>query len=413
MSQKKIKIFTDIGVLMTLAGVVKKQGRQVQTDDLSLIKKAAMVVEGDQIVWVGTQSRLPKSLGKAQKISLHGNFVYPGFIDSHTHLVFAGHRKNEFELRNQGVSYQQIAEAGGGIKASVQATRKASFDELKKLAQARVDLHLSQGVTTIEVKSGYGLELKTEVKILKVAQSLKKAKIVTTYLGAHAIPTEFKNEHEYVEQLKKDLKVIQKKKLSRRVDIFIEKSYFSPSVALDYLNFAKSIGFDLTLHADQMSRTGATELAIQLQARSADHVIFLNDSDRVQLARSETVAVLLPTADFYLQCPYPQARDLIDQGACVALASDFNPGSSPTQNISLVGLLARLNMKMSLAEVFAALTYGGARALGLEKNQGALLPDYKADFFVSDKNHQDWFYDLDNFQTLSTYVGGQKVFQRK
>ena len=240
-------------------------------------------------------------------------------------------------------------------------------------------------------------------------QTVKKVNIITTFLGAHAIPPEFKNENTYLKKLKTDLLRIKKLKLSERVDIFIEKGYFSCQSGKNYLLYAKNLGFDLCIHADQLSRSGATALAVRLGAISADHVICLNRKDKQNLANSETVAVLLPCADFYLQCPYPDARTLIDSGACVALATDFNPESSPTQNLELLGVLARLQMKMSLPEVFAALTFGGAKALSLQNKAGALLPGYQADFFTSSSSWDDFFYNLKPLPVSDTFVKGKKV----
>lgn len=415
MSQKK-KIeksrilFHEIAELMTLKDAVKKDGRRVTKSDLSIIKNAAVIVNDGVIEWVGTAKKLPKPYKKCRKISLGMANVFPGFIDCHTHLVFAGDRKDEFELRNQGVSYQEIAERGGGILSTVRATRKASLADLQKMGQERVDKHLRQGVTTIEIKSGYGLNKKAEEKILQAIQGLKKANIVSTFLGAHAIPSEFKSESEYLDSLKKDLVVLKKKNLSQRVDIFIERGYFSIERAREYLLFAKELGFQICIHADQLNRTEAARLAVELKAVSADHVIQLSDADKKALASSPTTAVLLPTADFYLQCPYPDARQLIDLGGRVALATDFNPGSSPTQNMSLVGVLARLEMKMTLPEVFAALTYNAAAALGRRHLVGALLPNYQADFFVTAQPWQDFFYDMGSIPVESTFVKGRRVF---
>ena len=402
-------VFHNISQLMSLKGAVQKQGRKILKKDLSLIKKAAIVVKENHIQWVGPESKLPEAYKKSKKKSLEGLKVYPGFVDCHTHLVFAGDRKNEFEMRNQGSSYQEIAKKGGGILATVRATRKAGLRQLIDSGQKRVMGHLKQGVTTIEVKSGYGLNQKTEEKILEAAKSLKKANIITTFLGAHAIPREFKNENLYLKKLKKDLLRIKKLNLGNRVDIFIEKGYFSYQSAKDYLLYAKNMDFDLCIHADQLSRSKATTLAVELEAKSADHVICLNQRDKQRLADSETVAVLLPCADFYLQCPYPDARTLIDGGACVALATDFNPGSSPTQNMGLLGLLARLQMKMSLPEVFVATTFGGAKALGLENKVGALLPGYQADFFTSPSSWENFFYNLSPLPVSATFIKGKKI----
>ncbi len=397
---------------MTMKGLQANDGRHVGAKDLAVVKKAAFVAEKGRVVWVGRESRLPTVFRSSKRVDCQGLNVFPGFVDCHTHMVFAGDRVNEFEKRNQGASYQEIAAAGGGILSTVKATRKVSKQALVDLAQQRVGKHLSQGVTTIEIKSGYGLNPQSEIKMLQAAKALKKARVVTTYLGAHAIPSGT-TQAQYLESLKRELPKIKQLGLSQRVDIFIEKGYFDLSAAKEYLVFAQELGFAVTIHADQLNRTQATQLAVALRAKSADHVICLNSKDKKRLADSETVAVLLPAADFYLECDYPDARTLIDSGACVALASDYNPGSSPTQNIEFVGLLARLQMKMALPEVFSALTYGGAKALGLEGEVGALLPGFRADFFLSNQSWEQFFYGLGGHDVFRTYVGGRKVFSKK
>jgi imidazolonepropionase len=396
-------LFQNIGELMSLKGVVKKAGCKIKKKDLGLIRDAVLVTNKGQVEWIGPKSRLPPKYLSYKKVDLNGQNLFPGFIDCHTHSIFAGDRKNEFEMRHQGWTYQQIARQGGGILSTMKATRKASVNHLIELGQKRMNQFLSQGVTTVEIKSGYGLTTKSEMKMLEAAKNLKGPYIVTTYLGAHAIPQEYKGEADYLESLLKDLRTIKDKKLSQRVDIFIEKGYFTKENSKPFLQKAKDMGFDLTIHADQLNRTGATSLAIDLGAISADHVICLNKKDQTKLAQSETVGVLLPAADFYLDCDYPDARSLIDQGACVALATDFNPGSSPTQSLSLVGVLARLKMKMTLPEVFAALTYGGAKALGLQESKGALVKGYDADFFVTDQSWDEFFYDMSEIRVKKVY----------
>lgn len=409
----KIMVYKNIGQLLTLKGVVKKQGRRPDEKDLGVVKNAALVVENGQILWVGTASKLPSQYKRAKSVDCKKQNMFPGWIDCHTHLIFAGDRQNEFEQRVKGATYQEIAQKGGGILSTMKATRKANIDSLVQLGQERVGKHLSQGVTTIEVKSGYGLNKKTEEKMLLAAKQLKKARIIPTFLGAHAIPKNFDGEWAYLEQLKKDLKSIKDQKLSDRVDIFIEKNYFSVKGAREYLEYALDLGCELTIHADQLNRTGATDFAVELGALSADHVICANSKDIKKLANSETVAVMLPTADFYLQCDYPNAREFIDRGASFALATDFNPGSSPTQNIQFVGLLARLKMKMTLPEVIVGLTYGGAKALGKENQLGALLPGFSADFFLTDLRWDQLFYDLGEKQVRETFIAGKKVFTQK
>jgi imidazolonepropionase len=403
------RVYTNIGQLMTLKGAVRKRARKIQDKDLGLIRNGSLVVQGGRVQWVGATRRVPTEYKKLNQVDCKGKNIFPGFIDAHTHMIFAGDRKHEFELRNRGLSYQQIAEQGGGILSTVKSTRRASLKQLTHLGQERADSHLRQGVTTIEVKSGYGLNRSSEEKMLRAALELKGPQIVTTFLGAHAIPEDYKNDKDYISQLILDLKLIKKKSLSRRVDIFIEKGYFSVETARTYLLCAKELGFDITIHAEQMSRQKGALLALELGAKSADHLICINSSDKKKLAAAPFfTAMLLPTADLYLQCPYPDARTLIDLGGRVALATDFNPGSSPSQNMALVGLLARLKMKMTLSEVFVALTLGGAYALGLEQDRGALVPGMSADFFMSEANWQDFFYDLSSIPAQEVYVKGRR-----
>jgi len=402
--------YRDITEIMTLKGAYKKKGRRPVEADLGLVRNASLIVDGKTILWVGPSSRCPEKYKSIPQKSLKGAYVYPGFVDCHTHLVFAGDRKSEFELRNQGVSYQEIARQGGGIQSTVAATRKAKLSELVSTGQERVENFVSQGVTSLEIKSGYGLNEKTELKILEAIKALKRPRIISTFLGAHGIPKEYKSEGEYLLELVSQLDRIKKKRLSRRVDIFVEKNYFSIEGARKYLKVAQDMGFDLTIHADQLSRTQATRLAVELKALSADHVICAKKKDIALLAASETTAVFLPAADFYLHCDYPPAREFIDQGAKFALATDFNPGSSPTQNIGLVGLLARLQMKMTLPEVFVAFTLGGASALGGHSQFGALVPGQSADFFSCTRDWRVFFYDGQNPAVQGVWCEGRKIF---
>ncbi len=370
----------------------------------------AMVVKAGRIQWIGPLSQQPSVKGLAAKVNLKNQKVFPSFIECHTHTVFAGTRADEFEQRNQGVSYLEIAARGGGILSTVKNTRTTSKKELLKLAQERIHHFMRQGVSTVEVKSGYGLDLETEIKTLEVAKALKGPRIVTTFLGAHAKPKEFENYEEYLDFLLINvLPVLKKKKLSRRVDIFIEKNFFEVEAARKYLKKFQDEDFDVTIHANQMSQSGGASLAIELQARSADHVIHINDEDIHEFSRSKTVAVLLPAADLYMQCEYPPARKLIDAGATVALATDFNPGSSPTQDVMLVGLLARLEMKMSLSEVFLAYTINAAKALGLENEEGSLEKGKWANFICTTADMTDFFYSAGHVPAHTLFIRGNKV----
>jgi imidazolonepropionase len=399
-----MKVYRKIKELVTMQSALKKSGRFVKEEDLSIINNAAIIEDRGKILWVGPEKKLKAELNKLSKVKskkkiqineifLDGMTVLPGFIDSHTHLAYAGQRYEEFELRNNGVSYQEIAARGGGILSTMRATREVRKKNLLNIAQKRVDEFFRQGVTTLEVKSGYALNLAGELKQLEVISQLNGPDCISTFLGAHALPPEFSNYEDYlVFLLEKVLPVVKKKALAKRVDIYIENGFFPLAESLGYLQKAKAMGFDLVIHADQISLSGGTQLAVELGAKSADHVIHISDHEITALANSEVTALLLPAADLYMKCNYPPARTLIDSGVRVALATDFNPGTSPTQDISLVGLLARLYMKMTLPEVISAFTVGGAFALGLEANRGALVEGHRADFVVSSVDWRGLFY---------------------
>ena len=379
-------------------------------DFKGVLPKSAFIVENGILIWVGLQAKVPKSLKFHTVTDLKNNLVFPSFIECHTHTVFAGSRADEFEMRNNGISYLEIAAAGGGIKSTMKKTREASAHKLTADARKRVYQFLKQGVSTLEIKSGYGLDLKNEIKILKVIKGLSGPRIISTFLGAHALPSEFKSHKQYLQYLAESvLPIIKNKKLSDRVDIFIENKFFEKSDAEVFLLQAKKLGFQITIHANQLSLSGGAELALQLGAMSADHVIHLTDSTIQQFAKSKCVAVLLPAADLYMKCNYPPARKLLDAGACVALATDFNPGSSPTQDLSLVGLLARLEMKMTLPEVFSAYTSGAAKALGIDHEEGSLHIGKKANFISTEASLSDFFYSAGCTPEHSLFIGGNKI----
>lgn len=385
-------IFKDISELITMQGASQKNGRNVKEADLSIIKKAALVVEQGKIVWIGPQNKIPK-IKKSKIISLKNQIVMPGFVDSHTHLVFAGDRSNEFEMRNQGKSYQDIAQAGGGIASTVKATREISEKVLLALSQNRINEHIAQGVTTVEIKSGYGLTLKDEIKILNVAKKLKGPRVVATYLGAHAIPVGVSREG-YLESILKDLKTIFDKKLSCRADIFIEDIAFNQVESERYLKCAQEIGFDLVAHVNQLSQSEGLTLALLKRARSVDHLNFVSHSQIQALAKSESTAVLVPGADFYLNNPYAPAQKMIEAGVRVAIATNFNPGSCPTQDFQFVGAVARLECKMTYFEVLNGVTVAGAWALGLENEVGSLEIGKHADLIVTDISPTAHFYQV-------------------
>jgi imidazolonepropionase len=399
-------LFRNIGHLLSMAGVAAKDARHVQEADLSIQKDMAMAVQGGKISWLGPNKKIPKSLKVKKEIDLQKSTVLPGFVECHTHTLFAGSRAAEFEMRLQGVSYQEIAKAGGGILSTVRATRKASSPDLIKLAEKRVKKFLSQGVTTLEIKTGYALDQKNELRTLKAIQSLggKGPQIVSTFLGAHSIPPEFSDAREYLKSIESYLPQV--RKLTNRLDIWIEKGFFEKDFSKEYLKKAKALGFDLVVHADQLSLSGGTELAVELGAVSADHVIQISDREIQLLAKSKTTAVLLPMADLYMKCAYPPAKKMIEAGVRVALATDFNPGTCPSQDLATVGLLARLEMQMSLPQVLAAYTFAAAAALNLQEKIGSLELKKDANFICINDDWSSLFYSSGSLLVEKIFVNG-------
>lgn len=402
-----VKVFKNIDECLTLEGASRKEGRQISDADLSIIKDAAIVVKKNKIAWVGSTKNLPKEYKKVKSVSLKGKTVLPAFIDCHTHLVYGGNRGNDFEMKFQGKTYQEIAAAGGGIVNTVENTRKLSEKELLKISEERAYNFLKQGVTTVEMKSGYGLNFKTEEKILKVVNKIKSVRTVATYLGPHAKPREVESLDHYIQQVLLDLKKI--KKYSNRADIFIEKNYFTIDHARQYFQAAKELGFDVISHTNQLNPSEGARFSVQMGARSCDHLNYLKTQDIVVLAQADTTCVFIPTADYYINVPYPPARELINQGARVALSTDYNPGTSPTQDIQFVGLLARKEMKMTLSEVIAAWTVAPSYALGLQNELGSLEAGKLADFVVLNSSWKDLFYQVGFNSVTQVFKDGKAV----
>lgn len=389
--------------------ILFKNFRLVNAEFTANQAKSAMVVANGVIQWVGLQGQVPRHLKFKKSHDLQNHLVFPSFIECHTHTLFAGSRAEEFELRNNGVSYLEIAQRGGGILSTMKATRAAQPSELLRITQQRVDRFVEQGVSTLEIKSGYALDLKNELKSLQVMQRLQGPRIVPTFLGAHAKPPEYKTNAEYLQFLAREvLPVIKKKKLTKRVDIFIESKFFEQEESFAYLKAARDLGFDISVHANQLTLSSGADLAIDFLAQSADHVIHLDKRLIQKMAKSKTVAVLLPMADLYMKCAYPPARQLIEAGATVALATDFNPGSCPSQDLALTGLLARLEMKMTLSEVFKAYTAGAAQALGLSAQEGTLEAGKLANFICTEAELTDFFYSAGFTPQHELFIRGKR-----
>jgi imidazolonepropionase len=366
--------------------------------DDACISNGDIVIKNGQIAAIGPRcDTIPWTTG-AVTIDASGKTVLPGFIDSHTHLVFAGSRENEFEQRLRGKSYQEIAATGGGINATVQVVRRSSKEELRDLARQRLQRLLHFGVTTAEVKSGYGLSVADELKCLEVVAELNAEgpwELVPTFLGAHAIPPEFRSDRKgYVRLLTEEmLPEIARRRLAEFCDVFCDEGAFSLEESESILTRARDLGFRLKLHADELAPLGGAELAARLKAVSADHLLCVSDAGIEALAKSGTVATLLPGTAFFLGKTYAPARRLIDNGAVVALASDCNPGTCPTENLPLVGSIACTQMHMLPIEVLTALTLNAAEAVGRSGQLGSLQPGKQADLIICDvPNYKRLFY---------------------
>lgn len=324
-------------------------------------------------------------------LDAEGRVLLPGFIDSHTHLVFGGYRPEEFIWRMQGDSYMSIMERGGGIINTVRATREASFEALKEKAEWYIDTMSRMGVTTVEGKSGYGLDEATELKQLEVMQAInqdpdRKVDISTTFLGAHAVPTEYKGrEDEYIDFLiGRMLPLVKEKQLAEHCDIFCEKGVFTVEQSRRLLQAAKKMGFGVKIHADEIVTFGGSELAGELQALSADHLLHASDEGIRAMAENNVVATLLPLTAFTLREPYARGREMIDRGCAVALATDLNPGSCCSGSIPLTFALACIYMHFSVAEAITAMTLNGAAAIGRAETLGSIEPGKQGDLVLLD-----------------------------
>ncbi len=366
--------------------------------ELALVADGALVARDGRIEWVGPTAELPAIAADAEVIDATGKTVLPGLVDSHTHLIFAGTREDEFALRIAGKTYQEIAERGGGINSTVARVRAASKEQLKDLARRRLDRMLAFGVTTVEAKSGYGLSLADELKSLEAIAELDRehaCDLVPTFLGAHEVPPEYRNDRGGYLRLLVDrmLPEVAERRLAEFCDVFCERGVFELAESEQLLRAAQKRGFKLKLHADEFSPLGGGELAGRLGAVSADHLLHVTDAGAEAMKAAGTVATLLPGTAFFLGLPSARARWLIEQRVAVALATDCNPGSCMTENLPLVGTMACTQMKMDPAEVITALTLNAAAALARGERIGSLEPGKQADLVILDvPNYQHFCY---------------------
>jgi imidazolonepropionase len=388
-------LFLDIGQLLTLRSAVDGPRRGASLSELGIIPDAAVLCVGGKIVSVGTTKDalrdpwLKKNRKKIIEIDCCGRVVLPGFVDSHTHPVFMHPRLVDFEKRISGANYEEIAEAGGGIRSSIDGVRKASKAALtEKVLAALADL-ARHGTTTVEAKSGYGLNLESELKSLEAIRAAARewpGTVVPTFLGAHAVPPEYRGRsQEYVDLVCSEMMpAVAKRKLAQFVDVFCDRGAFSAGETAQIFMAAEKHNLAVRAHVGQLSETRLGPL-LRFQPASLDHMDYVNDADLPTLARSDTVATLVPGANYFLGLSrYPNARRFIESGVAVALATDYNPGSSPTLSMPMAMSLACTHMKMSPAEAIAAATINGAWALRLADHKGSVEPGKDADLAVFD-----------------------------
>jgi imidazolonepropionase len=400
-----MKVLANIAQLATC----RAEGGQ---GDIHVIPQAALVWDEKEVVWVGPERELPAAYGTAERVDAGGRLVIPGLIDCHTHLAFGGWRADEFEQRIRGRSYLEIAQAGGGIASTVRQTRKATEQQLVERAGQFLEGMLALGVTTVECKSGYGLNEEAELKLLRVYRRLAQeqpVRLVPTFLGAHAVPAEFEdNRAAYVDLLVNRLiPAVARERLAACCDVFVEESAFSVNEARRILRAGQEAGLAAKLHADQLTDGGGAELAAELGARSADHLEHISEAGVLAMAQAGVVAVSLPLASLFLaQSPMP-ARRLIQAGVPVAVATDFNPGTAPSYHLPLALMLACTLQRMTPAESLKGATIYAARAVGLERSLGSLEPGKAADFALLDApdvNH--WLYHFRPNACVMTTLGG-------
>ena len=398
-------LITGAAQILTLRGGVPRRGNSLSK--LGLIRDGALLVRDGRIVAAGPRAQVEKraEARRAEKLDVGGRVVLPGFVDSHTHLIHAASRAEEYELKIQGASYEEIARKGGGILNSAKKLRAATAEALKRRARAALEQFASNGTTTVEAKSGYGLDVASELKILGLHRELnaeQPLEIVSTFLGAHTVPAEFRalrgGAERYIKLLVEQLlPEIANDHLAEFCDVFCDRGAFTRKESKLVLREGKLHGLVPRVHAEQLSHTGATRLAVELEAASCDHLEQVNAADIRALANSRTVATLLPGCDFHLGLKrYAPARKLIAAGAIVALATDYNPGTSPTVSMPMILSLACTQLRMTPAEVIASATINAAYALRREKWIGSLEAGKQADLAV---------FEVEDYREIPYYFG--------
>lgn len=406
---QSVQLYGPFSQILTMAGL--PQSGPIKDSQLEIIHDGGIRVSNGMIIEIGNYSTIKKGSDELYEVTENA-VVIPGLIDAHTHICWAGSRANDYSLRLQGISYQEIAASGGGILDTVRATRKATKNELNLLMKERVKIHVQRGVTTCEVKSGYGLSFEDEIKILEVINEVNRelpSSLIPTCLAAHTCPPEYRSTKEYLQILKEQLlPKIKQEKLCNRIDIFIEEGAFSCEESQEYLSYAKELGFTLCTHADQF-HTGGSEVATKVQALSADHLEVTTEKECVLLKESKVIPIVLPGASIGLGIPFAPARMLLDHDLPLVIASDWNPGSAPQGNLLMQASLIGAYEKLSLAETLAAITSRACLALELS-DRGTLEKNKRADFIIfPTNNYQDILYYQGSMLPVEIVINGKKI----
>ncbi len=398
--------------VITLKSNIQGPRTKEQMREIAVVENGSVLIEADHIVAVGALDQLevdfPDVVKKAETIDASGKIVMPGLVDCHTHLVHGGTREQEFNMRLNGSTYMEIMNAGGGIHATTKRTRETSFEDLYEKTMQHLDVFLKHGVTTVEAKSGYGLDWETEKKQLEVAKQLQATHdidVVSTFMGAHAVPRDYKGrEDEFVDVVIKDmLPKVAELELAEFNDVFCEKGVFTPEQSQRILEAGKALGLTPKIHADEIEPYKGAELAAEVGAISAEHLLVASDEGIKKMAEAGTIAVLLPGTAFFLRAPFARGRLMIDEGVPVAISTDFNPGSSPTMSLPFIMNLACMHMGMTLEEVLTATTINAAYALNRGEQIGSLEADKKADVVILDvANYKQlqYFYGMNHTHTV-------------
>lgn len=411
-------LLTDISRIVTVATERKNFKRGSEMNSLSVLEEYSILFDDGKILDLIPNSKIP-SIPYEQIISAGGRVVLPGFVECHTHALFAGSRAKEFKMKLDGASYEDIAKLGGGILTTVSAVRNSDESTLSNHLEKKINSFIKQGVTSLEIKSGYGLNFESEIKMLEVISNSKRQNsinIVSTFLGAHTFPSEFKSDHEsYLKEIcEKMLPFIANNNLAEFCDAFCEATAFSSDETRQIFSKAKELGLKLKIHTEQFNNVGGFEAALENSCTSIDHLEVLRDDQIKLLENSDSVAVLLPGVSFLLNYQFAPARKIIDSGGVIALATDFNPGSSHISKISFIMALAALKMKMSVEEIISAYTINAAKAIDLEKRCGSIEIGKDADFAILNcEDYTDLIYNFSEEINYMTISKGRIIYQRE